>query len=199
MTTSELKPQSIWYSFNDVYRHVKIIFTKLEQRHTKKIMVVLGRGGWVAGRVLASFYEAAKKDLPIFTIIPTYINRNSSQETISLLQDLDEVSIKSIKQLIQKGYELCVFDAPFVTGGTMRFAKEHLRQIFQVEPLCVVLHWVEFQTISSATWRKPPDFTPDIFARKIQSDGASWYVQYPWEWNNLAEYDLNIKTAKSTR
>jgi hypoxanthine phosphoribosyltransferase len=180
---------NFWCSYQDIYNDVGKVYSQLCEQDRKIVTIAIGRGGWVAARILAAFFEQDHREMAMFTITPTYVNRNSEREKVELVQGLDGNSIRKIKKYVGDGYEICLFDAPFVTGGTMNFAAKYVEGLFDVEPKIVVLHWVEYKKIESAPWREPPTIKPDIFARKFSSDGQSWYVQYPWEWSSLKKYD----------
>jgi hypoxanthine phosphoribosyltransferase len=184
--------QGIWYDYGDIYDHTKILYEQLSSSERVPIFIAVGRGAWIVMRILSAFYEANNKEHYVYSVISTYDNTNSVREKPVLSQGLDVTSVEAITRLLQSARcDLWIIDAPFVTGGTIKFIKTYLKDLFDVGSKVAVLHRVEFESIESAPWRVPPTADlPDIVAKTTTSNGVSWYVQYPWEWTDLSLYNL---------
>ncbi|MBN1617881.1 hypothetical protein JW887_00885 [Candidatus Dojkabacteria bacterium] len=190
--------QGIWYDYSDIHEHSKVV-TERMRGISKKIpmFISIGRGGWLASRLIATNFERMGLETVSFSVISKYINSNSSREQAVLAQSLDNESKLEIKRKLKtKKYDLWIVDAPFVTGGTMTMVKKYIQDLFNTVPKTVALHVVEYVEIVSAPWRKAPTYSPDVYAEKIRSNTVSWYVQYPWEWSNYKAYCVTCEVYK---
>jgi len=180
----------IWYGYEEIYEHTGQVYQQMREiSQAKPIIVAIGRGGWVMARTLSAYMEMDELDHTTYSVSASYINRNSPDERPVLTQEFAPSTVEAIKSQIQAGGQLWLVDAPFVTGGTMKFTSQYLEELFGQKPNTAVLHVVDFQEIESAPWRKKPDFKPDVYAAEIQNDGVNWYVQYPWEWTDIRGYN----------
>ena len=165
--------QKIWYTYDDIHRTVKHIAQKINEAGVKyDAMIAIGGGGFIPARMLRTFL-----DIPIYAVTTAYyLNETDSQTTdaVQKIQWLDPIPTEL------QGKNVLVVDEVDDSRVTLQFCLEQLQQEDFASMGVAVLH----EKIKAKKGILPPDIA--YFSGLVTPD---WWINYPWDADDITEHN----------